>query len=201
MPFAVTLPPDWSIDVNLVRKKFDLEGDYFICSNQFWAHKNHLTVLKALKKMIQSRKGVSVIFTGKPYDNRNPDYYPSLVSWIKDQGLEGSARFIGFIERKEQLTLMKNSLAVIQPSLFEGWSTVVEDAKALGVPILVSDIPVHREQLPDGYPFFFRAEDDNSLAGLMARFPLGITFSYDLDYSESIRAFGANFQRIVSQLR
>ena len=31
----------------------------------------------------------------------------------------------------DQLRLMKESLGVIQPSLFEGWSTVIEDAKAL----------------------------------------------------------------------
>jgi len=41
---------------------------------------------------------------------------------------------------------MKKSIAIIQPSLFEGWSTVVEDAKSLGKNIIVSDINVHIEQ-------------------------------------------------------
>ncbi len=40
-------------------------------------------------------------------------------------------RFLGFIDRGEQLQLMKNSIAIVQPSLFEGWSTVVEDTKAM----------------------------------------------------------------------
>ena len=41
---------------------------------------------------------------------------------------------------------MKNSIFVLQPSLFEGWGTVVEDAKALDKIIVMSDIKVHYEQ-------------------------------------------------------
>ena len=39
---------------------------------------------------------------------------------------------LGFISRQDQLSLMRDAIAVIQPSLFEGWSTVVEDCKAIG---------------------------------------------------------------------
>jgi hypothetical protein len=53
---------------------------------------------------------------------------------------------MGFMDRYEQLKLMSQSIAVIQPSLFEGWSTVVEDAKALGKRAIISDINVHLEQ-------------------------------------------------------
>ena len=34
----------------------------------------------------------------------------------------------------------------MQPSLCEGWGTVLEDAKVLDKAVLLSDIPVHREQ-------------------------------------------------------
>ena len=43
---------------------------------------------------------------------------------------------------------MRAAVAVINPSLFEGWSTTVEEAKSIGVPQLLSDLPVHREQSP-----------------------------------------------------
>lgn len=33
----------------------------------------------------------------------------------------------------------------VNPSFYEGWSTTVEEAKSIGVPLLLSDIPVHRE--------------------------------------------------------
>ena len=51
-------------------------------------------------------------------------------------------------------SLMRTAAVVIQPSRFEGWSSVVQDCKALGRPLLCSDIPVHREQAKDALGFF-----------------------------------------------
>ena len=41
---------------------------------------------------------------------------------------------------------MRQSLAVIQPSLFEGWSTIVEESRSIGKNIIISDLDVHKEQ-------------------------------------------------------
>jgi hypothetical protein len=49
---------------------------------------------------------------------------------------------------------MQNALAIIQPSLFEGWSTVVEDAKALNQHVIASSLSVHKEQLEKNASFF-----------------------------------------------
>ena len=66
--------------------------------------------------------------------------------------------------RLDQIQLLRCADAVLQPSLFEGWSTVVEDARALGKRIFLSDIPVHREQNPPGAVYF----DPNEPADLAA---------------------------------
>jgi hypothetical protein len=58
---------------------------------------------------------------------------------------------------------MRRSLAVIQPSLFEGWSTVVEDARVLGKTILLSDISVHKEQNSPS-AIFFKPDSSQELA-------------------------------------
>lgn len=52
--------------------------------------------------------------------------------------------------------------AVINPSFFEGWATSVEEAKCLGTPLILSDLPVHREQAPDAD--FFDPRDAAALA-------------------------------------
>ena len=46
--------------------------------------------------------------------------------------------FLGLIPRDDVQGLMEISVAVVNPSLFEGWSTTVEEAKALGVPLVLS---------------------------------------------------------------
>ena len=60
---------------------------------------------------------------------------------------------------------MRASIAVINPSLIEGWSTTVEEAKSLGVPLILSDIPVHREQNQE--VMFFDPRSARSLAETM----------------------------------
>ena len=64
---------------------------------------------------------------------------------------------------------MRASAVIIQPSRFEGWSTSVQDAKALGRPLICSDISVHREQAPEAKGFF-SPDDSQELADLLSAF-------------------------------
>ena len=64
---------------------------------------------------------------------------------------------------------MRRSIAVVQPSLFEGWSTLVEDARLLGKPMILSNLPVHLEQNPP-YSAFFEVNSPEDLAKLLGDF-------------------------------
>jgi glycosyltransferase involved in cell wall biosynthesis len=64
---------------------------------------------------------------------------------------------------------MQVSDALINPSLFEGWSTTVEEARALGVPLILSDLAIHREQVGEIAHFFDRWSAD-SLAETLTKF-------------------------------
>ncbi|MBI1768758.1 MAG: glycosyltransferase family 4 protein [Bacteroidetes bacterium] len=188
IPFAVTLPYSQGINIGSLKEKFGIEGNYFICSNQFWRHKNHIVVLKAILELKKKGSEVNVVFTGAPSDPRNPGHYEMLREFVKENDLEMNTKFLGFIDRQEQLVLMQNCSAVIQPSLFEGWSTVVEDAKALGQPILVSDIPVHREQLGTDFTYYFRPDDYLKLSELMSKTSQYAKQNYGV-YERNIKSF------------
>jgi glycosyltransferase involved in cell wall biosynthesis len=149
-------------------KKYNIKSEYFLVSNQFWIHKNHWVVLKAVKKLKDSGHTCLIFFTGKEYEPRNPNYVKDLKNFIDENGLNDFVQFLGFIPREDQLGLMKHCKAVIQPSKFEGWGTVVEDAKTLNIPIILSDIEVHWEQYPQG--LFFDEDDEIALADLLINF-------------------------------
>ena len=152
--FAVTHPEYDSLDIDVLKDKFKLPEKYFFSPNQFWAHKNHMVVIKAAGILKQQGFPVTVAFSGKENDNRNPGYPEKLKAYVKENDLKGVVRFLGFLDRREQLKLMKHSVAVIQPSLFEGWSTVIEDAMAMNQRIIASDLEVNIEQLGDKGKFF-----------------------------------------------
>lgn len=133
-----------------ILNKYNLLSVRYACiMNQFWQHKNHTVVFEAIKMYVQKcpQSDLKFVFTGQLLDKRNPDYIEKIKSMFDDPIISPHIKMLGFTERTEQICIMNNSDFVIQPSLFEGWGTVVEDAKVLDKTILLSDIPVHHEQM------------------------------------------------------
>lgn len=121
---------------------------YVYIANQFWKHKNHIVVLNAIREFAKKHgdEDIKFIFTGQMEDYRNPEYIQEIKELINLPEIYTIVDNLGLIERREQIVIMKNAHFLIQPSLFEGWGTVVEDAKVLDKTIILSDIEVHREQ-------------------------------------------------------
>jgi glycosyltransferase involved in cell wall biosynthesis len=199
LPFAVTHPDFRHLEIETLLKKFGLTKPYFICPNQFWKHKNQIIVLKAVNELKDKGLNITIAFTGKTQDYRNPAYFAGLEEYIQSNGLKGHIKFLGFIDRLEQLQLMNNSLAIIQPSLFEGWSTVVEDAKAMNKSLFVSNIAVHQEQLVHSSAVFFDPYNEKALATameqtLVQRSSPGLYAVHN--YQKYLQEFGRNFLAI-----
>jgi len=68
--------------------------------------------------------------------------------------LQDHIKILGHIDYGDVLFMMKNSIAVINPSRFEGWSSSVEEAKSMGKPVVLSRIAVHVEQNPANARYF-----------------------------------------------
>jgi glycosyltransferase involved in cell wall biosynthesis len=168
LQFRTSLPSSYyELNATLIQQKYHLPELFFLVSNQFWQHKNHLVVLEALKILHANFIFPVVVFTGHIYDFRKPEYIDLILQNISTYGLANQVYLLGLIPKVDQIQLMRHSLAVIQPSLFEGWSTVVEDARCLGKKMILSDFPVHLEQNPLGSVFFER-HSPQELADLMA---------------------------------
>ena len=157
-----------TVTLAAVRNKHGIEGDYFFLPNQFWAHKNHMLVLRALHKLKDQGREVLVVCTGTLVDYRVKDtpYVDSIHAYICQHGLQDNVRILGLIDYDEVLLLMKNAVAVLNPSRFEGWSSSVEEAKSAGKKILLSRIDVHVEQAP-ARGAYFDPDDADELASLM----------------------------------
>ena len=196
--FAVTHSVYDHLDIETLKLKFGIDTEYFISPNQFWQHKNHVTILKAVKLLKEKQRKVLVVFTGKEYDYRNPDYTDDLKIFVKENELESDILFLGFIDRAEQLQLMKHAKAIIQPSLFEGWSTVVEDAKAMDQFVIASDIPVHRDQLKKNALFFSPTNEAELAEGILMIDQSKIVKEPN-NYSSNVKAFAQSFLSAIKK--
>ncbi|MBW4679510.1 MAG: glycosyltransferase [Microcoleus vaginatus WJT46-NPBG5] len=205
MTFASFLEPEWlQGDPKQIQAKYELPDQFFLVSNQFWKHKDHTVIIEALGLLKQQGIKPIVACTGSLQDRRNPEYSNQLLARIKELDLNDQFRTLGLIPRIDQIQLMRRSLAVIQPSLFEGWSTVVEDSRTLGKPMLISDFPVHIEQNPP-YSHFFERGNAEQLADLISLAWSTFKPGPDLDREniakqenkERVAAYGRRFLEIV----
>ena len=146
-----------------LQARFEFSGPYFLLPNQFWTHKNHRVVLAALQLLKLQNRRVLVLATGATVDNRQPGAFSSLMRFAEECGVLDRFRVLGVISPQELTGLMHHAVALINPSHFEGWSTSVEESKSMGKTILLSDIPVHREQAPER-GIYFPANDAERLA-------------------------------------
>lgn len=177
---------------------------YLIFPSQFWVHKNHLCLFDAIATVKQrGHTNISLVCTGYPHDNRNPSYSQDLASYIECHGLQESIHILGFLPRYDQIQLIRGSAAVVQPSLFEGYSAIIDEAQSLGKEIFVSDIPMHREMQVEKTIFFDPYYPGDLAEKLESGWPNlnpGPDFyaeSLSLrNYNKRMRAFGKRFREI-----
>lgn len=151
-----------------LRAIYSLPDRFVYLPNHFWAHKNHDVVIRALQ-ILQQRGGrlPTIVLSGPTTDPRDPSLFERSQRRVADLGLTAAFRHLGLIPYGDVLALNAAADAVINPSLFEGWATSVEEAKGLGTALLLSDIPVHREQAPEAQ--FFDPASAEALADHLAR--------------------------------
>jgi glycosyltransferase involved in cell wall biosynthesis len=143
-------------DDSAIIRKYHLPRKFALVANQFWRHKNHRILPPALELLKHRRIEINLVVTGLPSDYRDLDN-KSLSQFFQESAMRdvaGSIHFLGQIPYSDLVAVMRTAALIIQPSFFEGWSTSIEDSKALGRPLVCSDIPVHREQVPEALGFF-----------------------------------------------
>ncbi|MBG0799951.1 glycosyltransferase [Methylocystis sp. H4A] len=150
-----------------MRAAYELPERFCYLPNQFWRHKNHGVVIDSLAKLRAA--GVfdeipPIILSGRPEDPRHPRHFEELMSKASKAGVAGHFRYLGLIPYDHVLSLTGCCERLINPSRFEGWSTPIEEAKAFGTPLVLSDIPIHREQAPHARFFDPLSVDDAAQA-------------------------------------
>lgn len=193
--FAVKHPDFSEINIEQLKEKFQISDNYIFCANQFWKHKNHLFLFKAYKRAKDQGFPYQLVCSGQLKSYSDDAYTQSIKEFLSQNHLENDIKILGFIDRKEQLCLMKNSYAMVQPSLFEGWSTVVEDAKALNKFIFLSDLDVHREQCPKNACYFNAKDEDDLVNKLLTVKPTHEPY----DYEQNRKQFAKDFLEIINK--
>lgn len=140
---------------------------YFLISNQFWIHKSHKTAFetfKLLSEQYPEYKDVQLVCTGSLQEYRDVKYINELIDYIKVNDLEDKIILLGHIPKAHQIALLSKSIALIQPTLFEGGpgGGSTYEAISLNKRVILSDIAINKE-VTKGRVYFFQAGSAESL--------------------------------------
>ena len=145
------------------------EKNFLLFPSQFWIHKNHNFLIDVAKIIKYKKIKLKIIFCGKTYDYRKKDNYNNIKKKIQIYKLKNIINILGEISYLKLKKLQKDCLAMINPSFYEGWSTINEEARAQNKFIFLSNIPGHLEQ-KNNFSIFFKLNDKKDFINKLINF-------------------------------
>jgi len=131
-------------------EKFKLSNNYLLYPAQFWAHKNHVNLLLAMKFLGDGGHPVpDLALVGSDKGNRE-----FIKGKAAELGLSNRVHFLGFVTTGELVALYKQAGTLVYPSFSGPENLPPLEAFALGCAVVASDFPGAREQLGDAALFF-----------------------------------------------
>jgi glycosyltransferase involved in cell wall biosynthesis len=134
---------------------------FILCVGSIEARKGQLDVVRAARRV-----GRTVVFAGNlrhddPYAGRFEHEIAGAADMIWDPGLEAGSR--------ELAAAYASADALVLMSRAEGMPLVALEARAAGCPLILSDLPQHREAFPGAV--FVRIGDEAALAAAISEAP------------------------------
>ena len=168
---SICPPPfgdDWFLkknesDWNEIQKKYDLKRKYILYPAATWAHKNHIKLLEAVKKINDEGLEFDLICTGN-----KTAHYNTILKRIEELMLTKVAHFLGIVPEEDLISLYKNSSLVVIPTLYEAGSAPLYEAMRYQVPVICSNVT----SLPDAInndEFIFNPNSADEMVSLIKK--------------------------------
>ena len=189
LPFNPVYNEDWTTNIKgtSVMEKYSINKSYFIFCNQLWKHKNIEVLLKAFKLfLLKSNANVLLVCTGSIIHSGSDTYFDEIQKLIAKLDIQSNILFLGLIPKFDQINLLFNSIALVQPTLFEGGpgGGSTYEAISLGKKVLLSDIDVNLEIIEEKNVYYFKRHNQYDLCSKLLN-----TYKKNCPSNESIPFF------------
>ena len=130
-----------------VIKKYKLPKEYFYYPAQFWPHKNHILILKAISLLRKRGINVHVVFSGS--DKKKWGVLRDLKEAAIRLGISDLIHYVGYVSNEEISTLYKNSKALVMTSKLGPSNIPYLEAFKLRTPVIAMNVPGIKDQVQD----------------------------------------------------
>lgn len=144
-----------------VINKYGVFERFIFYPAQFWHHKNHLRLIRALHFLRKEYKTViPVVFTGSPrFDSKGT--FSQVMQLVDELNMQDQILYLGYLPEKEIVALYKKAATLVFPSLIGPTNIPPLEAMVLGTSVVCSNLFSMPEQIGEAGLLFdpFNVED------------------------------------------
>ncbi|CAN5699880.1 hypothetical protein BH24ACT26_BH24ACT26_04730 [soil metagenome] len=138
-----------------VRARYNIPGRYFLYPAATYPHKNHLMLIEAFARLLESHPEATLVLTGAKGSTQwgtARSTAGGIAEEIRHLGIEERVRPLGFVPSSDLDALYRNAVALTFPSRFEGFGAPILEAWSKGCPVIAADATALPEVVGDaGY--------------------------------------------------
>ena len=120
-------------NVITIKEKYNLSDNFFFYPAQFWFHKNHLIILKALKRLNEQKKKTYFVFCGS-----NQGSLDFIKKKIDEYNINNNIKIFEYLPHEEVFALYKLSAGLVMPTYFGPTNIPPVEAWYLNIPVIYS---------------------------------------------------------------
>lgn len=136
---------------------------FILTAGQFAPYKNHEGAIRAFARAFGSRRDISLVMV-----QRRNSGAGELASLARELGIADRVHFTGTVSFPTLLQLYSAALALLHPSLCEGFGNPVAEAMACGCPVITSNLSAMPE-VAGGAALLVNPNDTDNIAAALMR--------------------------------
>jgi glycosyltransferase involved in cell wall biosynthesis len=136
-------------DLANARRKYKLPKEYIFYPAQFWPHKNHERILKALARLNEQRVPVPIVLSGSSSGALRERTFQRAMSVAREADIQERVHYLGYVPDRDMAALYSAATALVMPTFFGPTNIPIIEAWACDCPVVTSDLRGIREQVED----------------------------------------------------
>jgi glycosyltransferase involved in cell wall biosynthesis len=127
-----------------IRERYEIDGPFFVYPAITYPHKNHLVLVEAFARLLESHPATTLVLTGAKGSMET-----QVAAEVRNLGIEKNVRRLGYVPGRDLDALYHEAIALTFPSRFEGFGAPVLEAMSRSCPVIAADATALPEVVDD----------------------------------------------------